>query len=949
MAKKKKDRQTKKLFKDQQIDMFEKSYEEELEAKRNQPVECLGMTFENDGSRREYFLNILRKKLKDPGFRKNEGFPIGEDQDILALSDPPYYTACPNPFIGDFVEYHRTPFKSDVDYQCEAFAVDSSFGKTSNALTRAHPYHTKVPPGAVQSFVDHYIPSSGIIIDSCCGIGMAGVGVNLHNAEKGANVATILCDLSTISTFASYNYNSVTNAISLSTILSELSDELETRIQKHFTTAHNGWLASSKQKDIFTRENLGGNNSKGLIQYVILSEELTCPNCGTPNLLWRSECVDTQKGKILDEFPCVSCGQIIAKAECSKIWETKPDPCIPGKTWKVFRQRPVLIYYEYNGKSYCKIPDSDDVKRLNSYWDRNYPNIPISKIPKGDKTNELINGNNFYFHHCFHPLILCCLNELFDILVKWKDHSLIRKIRFALSPLFSSLTRMSVLHVSNFFKGGGGSFISNISGFLHFPSLSFLRNPVTAFRLRSTSIVKSENLKRPKWGEKTIVSCQSSTNLYQIPNDSIDYAFIDPPFGQNLMYSELNFFWETALGITTNSNKEAIVNKTQNKDLKKYQSLMTEIFSEINRVLKPGRWLTVEFHNSKNIVWNAIQEAIEESRFVVADVRILDKKLGSYNQNVSAGATKSDLIISAYKPHSELEERFQLTAGTEEGVWEIIRTHLKQLPVFVSKNGKAEVIAERQNYLLFDRMIAFHVQRGITMPLSASEFYLGLEQRFPPRDDMYFLPEQAVEYDKKRLTVKEVLQLQLFVSDEASAIQWLKQQLTKKPQAFKELQPAFMDKTRAGWQKHEKPIELVDVLEQNFLQFDGKGEVPSQIHSYLSSNYRDYRNLSKDNPLLKSKAKDRWYVPDPNKAVDLEKLRERALLREFTEYRESKQKRLKVFRLEAVRAGFKKAWQEKDYQTIIEVAKKIKENVLQEDPKLLMYYDQALTRSENGQ
>ena len=73
--------------------------------------------------------------------------------------------------------------------------------------------------------------------------------------------------------------------------------------------------------------------------------------------------------------------------------------------------------------------------------------------------------------------------------------------------------------------------------------------------------------------------------------------------------------------------------------------------------------------------------------------------------------------------------------------------------------------------------------------------------------------------------------------------------------------------------------------------------------------------------------------------------RKRALLREFEEYRKSKQKRLKVFRLEAVRAGFKKAWQERDYATIIAVARKIPENVLQEDPKLLMWYDQALTRS----
>lgn len=299
--------------------------------------------------------------------------------------------------------------------------------------------------------------------------------------------------------------------------------------------------------------------------------------------------------------------------------------------------------------------------------------------------------------------------------------------------------------------------------------------------------------------------------------------------------------------------------------------------------------------------------------------------------------------ISAYKPNRGLDERFKIAAGTEDGVWDFVRAHLTQLPVFVSQKGRAEVIAERQNFLLFDRMVAFHVQRGVTVPLSATEFYAGLEQRFPPRDSMYFLPDQAAEYDKKRMTVKEVLQLQFFVSDEASAIQWLKQQLTKKPQTFQDIHPQFL-KEIGGWQKHEKTLELSELLRENFLSFDGNGEVPSQIHGYLSSNFKEMRNLEKDDPALKTKAKDRWYVPDPSKAGDLEKLRERALTREFEGYRESKQKRMKVFRLEAVRAGFKKAWQERDYATIIDVARKIPEKILQEDPKLLMWYDQAVTR-----
>lgn len=97
--------------------------------------------------------------------------------------------------------------------------------------------------------------------------------------------------------------------------------------------------------------------------------------------------------------------------------------------------------------------------------------------------------------------------------------------------------------------------------------------------------------------------------------------------------------------------------------------------------------------------------------------------------------------------------------------------------------------------------------------------------------------------------------------------------------------------------------------------------------------------------MLYAKAKDRWYVPEgPNKVGDLEKLREKTPLKEFKEYRESELNKLKVFPLEAVRAGFKKAWQERDYATIIQIVQKIPESILQEDPKLLMWYDQAVRR-----
>ena len=104
--------------------------------------------------------------------------------------------------------------------------------------------------------------------------------------------------------------------------------------------------------------------------------------------------------------------------------------------------------------------------------------------------------------------------------------------------------------------------------------------------------------------------------------------------------------------------------------------------------------------------------------------------------------------------------------------------------------------------------------------------------------------------------------------------------------------------------------ELLDILKENFVQ-DDKGA---------------------------------WYVPDLSNAADLAKVRRKALLKEFWDSCVPSRGKLKVFRMEAIRAGFDECWKQRDFKTIVAVGEKLPEAVLQEDPALLMYYDNACSR-----
>ena len=994
---KQKDNVTQKLFSDGQ-ELFDDSYEKELVEQKKEKVECLGQVFENDDARREHFGNKLREGLEElheklavpfesveqvvgvlksvenwpmgNGSRlrklaekmritddsnkdilqrwKDEiGFPHGEIEDILNLSDPPYYTACPNPFLGDFVKQFGTPFDPNDGYRREPFAADVSEGKT-DPFYRAHSYHTKVPHKAIMRYILHYTEPGDLVFDGFCGTGMTGIAAQMcgekasvkslgyevkrdgiiHDEEGNAfsifgTRKAILNDLAPVATFITSKYNLPFSVRCLEREANRLLKWLETEY---------GWMYETKHIEERT-----GKTIICRINYTVWSEVFSCNHCNH-EMVFTEVAFDEKTGKVKESFECPSCSSICTKNELQLLFETILDRNGDG-TIQVPKRAPVLINYSIGKTKHERKPDSDDLAILKKIEQLPFPStIPTEKFPDMQmgrvgrmKTTKVDN-----LHLLFLPRQAMALGLLWAR-IKEVDEVSIRSGLFWVVEQsitgFSILNRYSVSHFSQVNRA--------MSGVLYVPSQISECSPWYNLEGKFKRVVKA--FKSVSWPGNNIIITTGDCSKSEIAPNSIDYIFTDPPFGENIYYSDLNLITEAWHRVKTNSSSEAIVDRVKKRTLFDYQGLMTLCFQEYYRVLKPGRWITVEFSNTKASVWNSIQTSLSNAGFIVANVSALDKKQGTFQAVNSPTAVKQDLVISAYKPNGGFEERFEKEAETEEGVWDFVRTHLRYLPTFKGKTGEAEFIPERDPRILYDQLVAFYVRHGIPVPISSQEFQAGLREKFSERDGMYFLSHQAAEYDKKRMLVKDFIEMKLFVDDEASAIQWLRQQLKIKPQTYQEIQPQFMQQI-SGWKKSEQTLELAELLEDNFLKYDSSGKVPSQIHSYLSTDYHDLRNLAKDDPILKTKAKDRWYVPDPNKEADLEKKREKALLREFEEYRQLKQKKLKVFRIEAVRAGFKKAWQDRDYQTIIDIAEKIPDATLQEDNKLLMWYDQAITR-----
>jgi len=801
------------------------------------------------------------QKMKDI-----DGFPIGDDEDILNLSNPPYYTAYPNPYIKDFIEKYGTPYDEETDdYHREPYVGDISEGK-NELVYSIHNYHTKVPPKAIEKYIKHYSNENDIILDFFCGSGMIGIAANRLRRNS------ILLDLSPAATYISSTIN-IKHASKF-----ELFEHLDKIIK------------DVKNELQWVYETVDSYGKKQFSSYYVNSDIFYCPFCKYEFPFWDYG-VEQLEGKVKTKkkFYCPKCNSELNVRKVVRVIDNEKD----------IKKRKCVKVYSYDSKERKKIlrdlneHDWNIIKRISElnipYW---YPTTEInpewytSKLSQsGDK--KITDVSRF-----FSKRNLLVISAFWDKCENIENPKYRNTVKFLLTSLFAVISDRQ-----GFFGGGGG-----MPGNFYMPIISMEKNIFECLERKMKKFGKFIDAEKNN-KSNTIISCQSSTNLNNIPKNSIDYIFVDPPFGANLMYSELNAMFEGWLRVLTNNTKEAIINDFQNKNDSEYFDLMTQCFNHAFRILKPNRWISVEFHNTKASIWRMIQNSLVKAGFIIAQVATLDKQTSTLLQNIRDGAVNNDLLINAYKPSKKFRNTFLHKVGFNMEN-EFIDMHLDKLPI--------EPNIERTQQMLYSKLLAQYIQNGFEVRMDASEFYLMLEKYFVERDG-YWFNECQIETYEKRLKLSDNLgklninQSVLGVSDEKTAIIWLTQYL-RKPRTYDEI---YIDFSKNLLTSEDKIPELKTILDENFVTENGKYKLPN---------------------IAEKKKK--------------EEIRAKKLQRDF-EYiftQASQGKKITEVRREALIYGLMKLYQNRNVDHIRLIGKKLDHRIIESDDDIYSIVDWAMTK-----
>jgi DNA modification methylase len=559
--------------------------------------------------------------------KQSTGKMLFDSLDAVPSMPEGYYAGDqPNPNLRRFVEEHATPYDPEADgYKARAFAKAITTTKAT-AIYNMHTYWSKKPHDAIRQYIRHYTKPGDIVLDPMCGSG----GTALAALLEGRKAVAI--DLSPAATFITKNYCTQVDTTALAEAFETVCRSVKRDID---------WLYATRC------ERCSGPAS---VAYTVYSQVFQCPKC--LNKVPLFDCIDgegvTGAGKAKKVKLCPHCK---AKGR---------EEVIRSQSEK-FGAIPVLTSYLcQNG---CKPSRSQRLRNDPDPKRRKYfEEYDLAKINEIESTTIPYAYPKGYDMTAFSryqrdALFYYGVKEVSDLYTKRSLWAL-AAIRHAIKEIAPATVRdalffafQSIVLINSRMCEAQNTQITK--GTYYLPQISKEIRPLASMESKVDVISKAQAFL--EMSDPTLcISTQSCVALDGIRSNSIDYIFTDPPYSHTVQYGELNFAWEAWMEFDASwHGNEIIVNECRGKSETDWAVLIQQAMSECFRVLKPGRWLSVCYHDTSEGTWERLQDIMAEIGFVVDKsdkVLFIDTTQKSHNQITADKTTKRDLVLNFYKP-----------------------------------------------------------------------------------------------------------------------------------------------------------------------------------------------------------------------------------------------------------------------------------------------------------
>lgn len=581
-----------------------------------------------------------------------------------------------NPELANFIAEYGIPYKADNDpYDVPAFTEDLVVDKASQpkSIYNMHIYWSKKHWAAIRDYIRHYLPQevvpygSGLVLDGMCGSGMTGVA-SLMVGKKAVSI-----DASPAAAFIAHHYTHPVSAIALERAFDRLLDaEYDLDMQRRLAEVTGKRIKTLREELRWLYETrcdrCGGNAA---LEYVVYSQQFRCPKCARIVALFDCPEVpveyvshtgvrgSNERREVKRRLVCPDCYEEHGRKGYPEfVISTRTERLgyIPVKVSYICEAgcKPKRDYRTHKDKSPKKhryfVEDGNKIERIERIVERfdlphEYPKRRMMDTPPEQKiwgVKWRRGTSNFQtIAELYTPRNLWGLAALNAARPKASNDTAI--ISF-LGLLVTSIARLvSKMNLNR--EGGGGT----NAGTYYIPPI-FRESLVSSVLERKFNDLVSAVSELQAQSRQCLVSNQTSTTLQEFPDCIIDYIFTDPPYVDKVQYGELNFLWEAWLGFSSDWLKdEIIVNPIRGKTLEDWEVGMRAALAECYRVLKPGRWLSLCYHDSDPGTWRLVQDMLQDVGFEIHTVTELVPLQKSSNQITAEKVVKSDLVLNCRK------------------------------------------------------------------------------------------------------------------------------------------------------------------------------------------------------------------------------------------------------------------------------------------------------------